>query len=334
MSVLDGKNVLVTGGTGSLGNVLVRRILGNGLGAPESVTVMSRDEAKQHVLRQEVTDERLCFRIGDVGDYHSVVTALNGIDVVCHAAALKHVVPAEYFPLVAIHTNITGASNLVEAICDLQLPVTDVVFVSTDKATAPVTTYGMTKAVSERIFVAANLECATRFVGVRYGNVLASRGSIIPLWHDQIKRGGPVTITSPDMTRFMMTLDNAVTTIFTALTDARRGEIYVPRMPSANIADLAKVLIGHRNVSMKVIGIRPGEKLHESLISEEEAARTVQRGTYYAIAPTLPELQTGETGEPFEGHEFSSADGVLCRSELEKMIHANRLMVEDEPRFQ
>lgn len=332
--LLTNKRVLITGGTGSLGRALIKRILDNELGSPESLTCFSRDEAKQHALRQVVADKRLKFRLGDVADYHAVVTALTDIDICIAAAALKHVVPAEYFPLAAIHTNIIGAENLVKAICDLQLPVTDVVFVSTDKATAPVTLYGMTKAVAERVFVSANLECPVRFVGVRYGNVMASRGSILPLWHDQIRKGGPVTVTSPKMTRFMMTLDDAVTTIFTALTEAHRGEIYVPLMPSANIGDLASVLIGNRDISTKIIGVRPGEKLHESLISEEEASRTVRRGEYWAIAPTLPELQIGEPGEPFPAHEFSSADGLLTRDELAMLISNHNLMVEDEPVFQ
>ena len=335
--ILDDKRVLVTGGTGSLGNVLVRRILDGEIGKPDLVTVFSRSEAKQHAMQVAFhDDDRLRFRLGDVGlDFHSVVGALRNQDIVLHCAAHKQVVSAEYTPITAVQTNVMGAANIVKAICDLGLPIETVVFISTDKACSPANLYGATKYVQERIFTQANLECSTRFVGVRYGNVLASAGSVIPLFHEQIRRGGPVTITDPNMTRFLMSLDGAVNTIFAALLDAARGEIYVPcNMPSASIADLASVLIGDRDVVTKVIGIRPGEKLHEALISEEESSRTMRRGTYFAIAPTLPELSTGATGEPFGGHEFSSADGVLDRGQLDTMIRANHLMIEDNPTFQ
>ncbi len=335
--ILDGSRVLVTGGTGSLGNVLVRRILDGEMGKPEYVTVFSRSEAKQHAMAVAFNDDpRLLFRLGDVGlDYHSVVGALRGQDIVLHCAAHKQVVSAEYAPITAVHTNIVGAANIVKAICDLGLEVGHVVFVSTDKACSPANLYGATKYVQERIFTEANLECGTRFVGVRYGNVLASAGSVIPLFHEQIKRGGPVTITDPHMTRFLMSLDGAVDTIFAALSDARRGEIYVPHnMPSANIADLADVLIDGRYVKTSIIGTRPGEKLHEALISEEESSRTVRRGAYYAIQPTLPELQSHDEDDRFTDHEFNSATTVLDRDELATMIQKHHLTIEDEPQFQ
>lgn len=335
--ILDGQRVLVTGGTGSLGHVLVRRLLDGEVGKLDSVTVFSRSEAKQHAMKMDFVEygDRLKFRLGDVGlDPHSVVGALRNTDVVIHAAALKQVVAAEYTPLAAVQTNINGPANIVRAICDLGLPVETVVFVSTDKSCMPANLYGATKYIQERILTEANLECDTRFVGVRYGNVLASTGSVIPLFHDQIRRGGPVTITDPNMTRFLMSLDRAVDTVFAALTDANRGEIYVPHMPSANIGDLADVLIGRRDVEIKIIGTRPGEKIHEMLISEEEATRTVWRGKYYAVMSALPELQTTDNGLPFPGHEFSSADCVLTRSELVDMIATNHLTLEDNPTFQ
>jgi UDP-glucose 4-epimerase len=210
---LEGKRILITGGTGSLGKTLLRRLLNGNAGRPAKIIVLSRDEAKQHQIRVEyqqrrvATDEiiyenfqrALSFRIGDVRDYASVSAALRGANVVFAAAALKQVPTCEYFPYEAVQTNIIGAENIVSAIRDLQLPVETVVGISTDKAVKPVNVMGMTKSIQERIFAHANLEVPdTRFVIVRYGNVLASRGSVIPLFHDQIRTGGPVTITHPD----------------------------------------------------------------------------------------------------------------------------------------
>src|SRR5580704_18334454 len=282
---LEGKRILITGGTGSLGKVLIRRLLSGDAGRPAKIVVLSRDEAKQHQIRVEyehryaATDEviyenfrrALSFRIGDVRDYSSVSAALHGTDIVFNAAALKQVPTCEYFPYEAVQTNITGAENVVRAIRDLQLPVETVVGISTDKAVKPVNVMGMTKSIQERIFARANLEVPhTRFVVVRYGNVLASRGSVIPLFHEQIKNGGPVTITHPDMTRFLLSLDEAVDLIFAAVRKAKRGETFIPRVPSARMVDVAAALIGNRKIKLEVTGIRPGEKLHEILISEEE----------------------------------------------------------------
>lgn len=341
---LDNKRVLVTGGTGSLGQVLVRRLLAAELGRPQQIVVLSRDEAKQHEMRQQylqrgvTTDEviyrsfreTLSFRIGDVRDFHSVSSALRGIDVVFNAAALKQVPTCEYFPYEAVQTNIGGAENIVRAVRELDLPVETVIGISTDKACKPVNVMGMTKAIQERLFVKANLDCpGTRFVCVRYGNVLASRGSVIPLFHQQIRSGGPVTLTTPDMTRFLLSLDDAVDTVFAALREALPGETYIPRAPTAKIVDVAAVLIGDRPIATVYIGIRPGEKTHEILISEEEAHRTVQRGAYYAIRPMLPELRDNHGGAPALVGEYSSADGVMSRAALAELLRARRLLVED-----
>src|SRR5438128_10157468 len=296
--VLKDKRVVVTGGTGSLGKVLVKRLLSGELGVPQQITVFSRDEAKLHSMRlafqhlRAPTDEviyhnfehLLQFRIGDVRDLHSVSTVLRQADVVFNAAALKQVPSCEYFPYEAVQTNIIGAENIIRAIRELSLPVGTVVAVSTDKACKPVNVMGMTKAVQERLFVRANLDGGdTRFICVRYGNVLASRGSVIPLFHEQIRRGGPVTITTTDMTRFLLSLEQAVDPIFAALRDAARGETYIPRVPSARVTDIAESLIGALTIETVVTGIRPGEKVHEILVSEEEAYRTIERGDYYAI---------------------------------------------------
>ncbi len=346
--MLTNKNIVVTGGTGSLGKVLVRRLLSEELGRPRTVIVFSRDEAKQHAMRlayqrrTTATDEviyhnfeqLLQFYIGDVRDYHSIISVLRKADIVFNTAALKQVPICEYFPFEAVQTNIIGAENIVRAIREFQLPVETVVGISTDKACKPVNVMGMTKAMQERIFVNANLDYLdTRFICVRYGNVLASRGSVIPLFHEQIRQGGPLTITAPNMTRFLLSLDQAVDTIFAALREANRGEIYVPRVPSARVVDIADVLIDDRRIEKKVIGIRPGEKVHEILLSEEEAHRTIERGGYYVIIPMLPELKLKEVMQKPLGKEFSSADNIMAKDELSRLLRSHRLLVEDNAAF-
>jgi UDP-glucose 4-epimerase len=342
--MLTDKRIVVTGGTGSLGKVLVRRLLSGEMGKPRQIIVFSRDEAKQHEMRlayqhrRVATDEviyhnfeqLLQFRIGDVRDPHSVNTVLRNADVVFNAAALKQVPACEYFPFEAVQTNIMGAENIVRAIRENHLPVETVVGVSTDKACKPVNVMGMTKALQERIFVRANLDHPeTRLVCVRYGNVLASRGSVVPLFHEQIRRGGPLTITTIEMTRFLLSLEQAVDTIFAALSEGKPGETYIPRVPSARMVDLAAVLIGDRPIETKVTGIRPGEKVHEILVSEEEATRTISRGDYYVVLPMLPELRGSEEISSPLGKEYSSADDLMERSELATLLKKHELMVSD-----
>ena len=341
---LEGKRILITGGTGSLGKVLTRRLLSGEMGKPAKIIIFSRDEAKQHFMRIEyqhrvaATDEiiyhnfqqLLEFRIGDVRDFHSVANVLPAVDVVVNAAAMKQVPTCEYFPFEAVRTNIEGAENIVRVIQEQRLPIETVVGVSTDKACKPVNVMGMTKAVQERIFTQANMRCdGTRFVCVRYGNVLASRGSVIPFFHEQIRRGGPVTITTPDMTRFLLSLDDAVDTVFAAITGAKPGETYVPRAPAARIVDVATALISDRPIRQVVTGIRPGEKIHEIMVSDEEAHRTVERGKWYAILPILPEVCGERTGSGCLGKEYSSNDTVLSLDETATMLKTRRLMLED-----
>src|SRR5436190_1509507 len=345
MHVLDGKRVLITGGTGSLGKVLLRRLLGGGAGDPAKIIVLSRDEAKQHAIRVEYqrrsspTDEviydnsskKLQFRIGDVRDFHSVASALREADVVFNAAALKQVPTCEYFPFEAVQTNVGGAENIVRAIRDLRLGVETVVGISTDKAVAPINVMGMTKSLQERILARANLDAPqTRFVLVRYGNVLASRGSVIPLFHDQIRNGGPVTITDPRMTRFLLSLEEAVDIILVAMREARRGETYIPRAPSAKIVDVATALIENRPIKTVISGVRPGEKLHELLISEEDCHRAVRRNEYYAIGPILPELQSHDIDSEFLGMPYSSADDVMTPAETHELLVRRGLMIDPD----
>jgi FlaA1/EpsC-like NDP-sugar epimerase len=343
-SGFDGKRILITGGTGSLGKTLVRRFLDGGAGNPSKIIVLSRDEAKQHLMRMEyhhkvaATDEiiyrnfqeKLEFRIGDVRDIHSVTQALRDVDIVFNAAALKQVPTCEYFPYEAIRTNIGGPENIVRAIQEHSLPIETVVGVSTDKACKPVNAMGMTKALQERVFIQANIRCPrTRFICVRYGNVLASRGSVIPLFHDQIRNGGPVTITTADMTRFLLSLNDAVNVIFAAVQGGLAGETYIPRVPSAMVTHIAKALIGDRPIETKIVGIRPGEKVHEILVSDEEAFRTVERGTYYAILPMLPELRHAGGDAACLTKEYSSADNVMSLGDTGHLLRSQRLMPDD-----
>ncbi len=333
---LRDKHVLVTGGTGSLGHTIVRRMLNMGHDAPRKITVFSRDETKQHYMKTvyrhpkpgmtEVVCRRgkeiLNFMIGDMRDYDSLCRALQGVDIVVNAAALKQVPSCENFPFQAVQTNIIGAQNLVRAIRDTAPLVQQVIGISTDKACKPINVMGMTKALMERLFIEANLQCAnTRFNLVRYGNVIASRGSVVPLFEEQIKNGGPITITTKDMTRFLLSLDQAVDTVIAALSDGRPGETFVPKVDAARIVDLARVMIGNRDVHIVFTGIRPGEKIHEIMVSDEERYRTVERNDYYVIQPMLGELFPEVVEKPILSGEYSSAQVTLDDEAILNLIN-------------
>ena len=340
--IFDGKVLLVTGGTGSFGKVFIRRVLSGEKGIPKKIIVLSRDEAKQHDMRLSymkktvATDEVIYrnfmnvleFQIGDVRSYADVCAAVKNADIVVNAAALKQVPTCEYFPVQAIMTNCLGPSNIVRAIMENSYPVQTVVGISTDKACKPVNVMGMTKALQERIFTCANVtNPATRFICVRYGNVLASRGSVIPLFHEQIRNGGPVTITVKEMTRFLLSLNQAVDTVFAAVEHAKRGEIYIPVAPAALVTDIANALIGDKKTKIKITGIRPGEKLAEILVSEEEVHHCFKRGNFYVIAPMLPELR--DTEEPKSrplSEEYSSANDVLDYNAILALLNKHGLM--------
>jgi UDP-glucose 4-epimerase len=351
--LLKDKSVLITGGTGSLGKVLVRRLLSGAHGTPRQIIVLSRDEAKQHYMRldfeklaQQTTEtvifdnfrRLLTFRVSDVRDYESVASALRGVDVVFNAAALKQVPTCEYFPYEAVRTNIAGPENIVRAIRNHGLDVDTVIGISTDKACKPVNVMGMTKAIQERVFITGNLYCPkTRFVCARYGNVLASRGSVIPLFHEQIARGGPITLTTTDMTRFLLSLEAAVDTIIEAAENGKPGDTFIPRVPAAKMTDVAQALIGERDIAVRVTGIRPGEKVHEILVSEEEAPRTFEHtADYYVIKPMLPELaQPGSTRGPARTTEYSSQEGLLSRQGVHDLLAKNDLLtgISEQARF-
>lgn len=343
--MFNDKRILVTGGTGSMGKTFVRRVLSGCYGTPKRVIVLSRDEAKQHEMRMDYLHKRvatdeviyrnfnnvLVFRIGDVRSYSDVCAAVKDVDIVINAAALKQVPTCEYFPHQALLTNCMGAANIVRAIEENGYPVDTVVGISTDKACKPINVMGMTKSVQERIFTAANIAAPkTRFVCVRYGNVLASRGSVIPLFISQINNGGPVTVTVPDMTRFLISLDEAVDTVMAAIEHAEPGETFIPVAPSATVINIAQALVGDRQIDIQITGIRPGEKMHEVLISEEEAHHCSRKGNYYAISSMLPELTNGKQFDPntLKG-EYSSGDEVMNLKETIGLLKRYRLTVED-----
>lgn len=335
MNELEGKRILVTGGTGSLGQTLVRRLLSGEMGTPASVTVFSRDEAKQHYMRLDFLDRKtatddviyqrshdlLKFRIGDVRDYAALLAAMREADIVFHAAALKQVPSCEYFPYEAVQTNIGGAENVVRALRENDLSVSKVIGISTDKACKPINVMGMTKALQERIVLEANREVgATDLNCVRYGNVIASRGSIIPLFVEQIKNRQPITITLPEMTRFLLSLDRAVDTVFEAIASGRRGCTFVPKVPAAKITDVADALMTDNRVEVTFTGIRPGEKIHEIMVSEEECFRTVESNGYYVILPVLPELRDDVEFTPALTTEYSSKDDNISVDELRRLL--------------
>jgi FlaA1/EpsC-like NDP-sugar epimerase len=332
---LEGKRILVTGGTGSLGQTLVGRLLSGEMGRPKRITVFSRDEAKQHYMRLEFLHKKaatddviyqdahdlLTFRIGDVRDYSSLLSAMRETDVVFHAAALKQVPSCEYFPFEAVQTNIYGAQNVARAIRENKLPVETVVGISTDKACKPINVMGMTKALQERVLIEANRDCPdTNFMCVRYGNVIASRGPIVPLFVELIRKNQPITITLEEMTRFLLSLNKAVDTVFAAIKTGKRGETYVPKVAAAKITDLAKALMGEKDLPIIYTGIRPGEKVHEIMVSEEECFRTIERGDYYAILPVLPELREAENFTPALTGEYSSKDKNISVEELKTLL--------------
>lgn len=325
--MLDNKVVLVTGGTGSMGQVFVRRALSGEFGDPAAVIVFSRDEAKQDEMRRRHPSAE--YILGDIRSYEDVCSVMRQANIVVNGAALKQVPSCEYNPYQAVLTNCLGMQNIVRSVSEGNADPQVVVSVSTDKACKPTTAMGMSKALQERIMIAANLHNPrTRFVGVRYGNVLESRGSVIPLFRQQIAAGGPVTITDHEMTRFLLTIEQAVDVTFAAIDTAGSGEILVPQAPSARIIDIALAMCAGLDITIKATGIRPGEKLHEIMVSEEEADYTIEHDKYYAILPMLPELlKIGDSlCEHPLGGEYSSREAPLTSSTLRSLLWANGII--------
>jgi len=287
--------LLITGGTGSFGNAVLRRFLNDETFT--EIRIFSRDEKKQDDMRQFYRNQKIKYYIGDTRDKTSVDAAMRGVDFVFQAAALKQVPSCEFFPLEAVKTNVMGAENILESA--IQHKVKNVVVLSTDKAVYPINAMGMSKALSEKLMVAKSRNLngsGTTFCGTRYGNVMASRGSVIPLFVDQIKSGKPLSITDPEMTRFMMTLDDAVELVWFAFKNASNGDMFVQKAPAATIKVLAQALkeLYHADNPVKIIGTRHGEKLFETLVNREEMAKAVDMGDYYRIPADNRDLNYGK----------------------------------------
>ena len=291
--------LLITGGTGSFGHAVLRRFLASGM---REIRIFSRDEKKQDDLRKKYPSRKLKFHVGDVRDARSVLVATRGVDYIFHAAALKQVPSCEFHPMEAVKTNVLGTENVLEAA--IHNRVRRVICLSTDKAVYPINAMGISKALMEKVMVAKSREaCSTTVCGTRYGNVMASRGSVIPLFVEQWQQHQPLTVTDPGMTRFMMTLDDAVDLVLYAFEHGHPGDIFVQKAPAATIGTLARALLdvlGDPDHPVEVIGTRHGEKLFETLLSREEMAGARDLGDYYQVAPDLRDLNYGkfvETGE-------------------------------------
>jgi FlaA1/EpsC-like NDP-sugar epimerase len=331
---LAGKTVLVTGGTGTVGSAIVRRLLGTDAAG---IRIFSRDEHKQFELRRELPpDSRLRFLIGDTRDLHRLRRALDGVDVVFHAAAMKHVLSCEYNPFEAVQTNIVGTQNVIDAALDAG--VGRVMFASSDKAVNPTSTMGTSKLMAEKLMTAADVfrgDRPTIFTTVRFGNVVGSRGSVIPLFSEQIARGGPVTLTDRRMTRFLMSIDHAVELMFEALRIARGGEVFVLKMPAVRIEELATVLrdelaplhgLQPGDVPIEETGATAGEKLAEDLVSDEELGRCLETEEMFIVLPQLRALHPERVRYEYAGAQptrsAASSDSVepMTGEELRQML--------------
>jgi UDP-N-acetylglucosamine 4,6-dehydratase/5-epimerase len=304
--MFKGKTLLITGGTGSFGNAVLRRFLTTDIA---EIRIFSRDELKQDDMRKLFNHKKLKFYIGDVRDTNSIDDAMNGVDFVFHAAALKQVPSCEFYPMQAVKTNVIGTENVLNSA--IKARVKKVIALSTDKAVYPINAMGISKAMMERVVVAkARSEEGTMIACTRYGNVMASRGSVIPLFIDQIRTGSPITITDPNMTRFMMSLDQAVDLVLFAFENGKSGDIFVQKAPSATIKLLAKTLatiLGKPTHEVKIIGTRHGEKLYETLLTKEEMVKAIDMADYYRIPADNRDLNYNKFFE--EGEEVITQAG-------------------------
>lgn len=284
MSLFKDKILLITGGTGSFGNAVLRRFLDSDV---KEIRIFSRDEKKQDDMRHHLQNSKVKFYIGDVRDKRSVDGVMSGVDYVFHAAALKQVPSCEFFPAQAVRTNVLGTENVLDSA--IEHGVKNVVVLSTDKAAYPINAMGISKAMMEKVAIAKGRQLgengATTICCTRYGNVMASRGSVIPLWVEQMKTSSPITITDPSMTRFMMTLDDAVDLVIYAFQHGHNGDLFVQKAPAATLDVLAQALkvLYRSSVEVKVIGTRHGEKLYETLVTREEMAKAIDMGEYYRV---------------------------------------------------
>lgn len=319
--MFEKKTLLITGGTGSFGNAVLKRFLISNL---KEIRIFSRDEKKQDDMRKKYANQKIKFYIGDVRDYQSVLNATRGVDYIFHAAALKQVPSCEFHPMEAVKTNVLGTENVLEAA--IQNQVKRVVCLSTDKAVYPINAMGISKAMMEKVMVAKSRnvdESKTVICGTRYGNVMASRGSVIPLFIEQIRAGNPLTLTDPKMTRFMMTLADAVDLVLYAFEHGNNGDLFVQKAPAATVQTLAKALTGLMQVPeypINVIGTRHGEKLYEALLSREEMVCAEDMGEYYRVPPDLRDLNYAKYVE--------QGQSVISEAQDYNSHNTNRLDVE------
>lgn len=320
--------LLITGGTGSFGNAVLRRFLDSDL---REIRILSRDEKKQDDMRKHYHNSKLKFYIGDVRDYQSILGAVRGADFIFHAAALKQVPSCEFHPLEAVKTNVLGTENVLEAA--ISCGVKRVICLSTDKAVYPINAMGISKAMMEKVAVAKSRNSnATVICATRYGNVMASRGSVIPLFVEQVRAGRPITVTDPNMTRFMMTLDDAVDLVLYAFKNGSPGDIYVQKAPAATIETLAQAMIDLMRApqhEIRVIGTRHGEKLYEVLLSREEMAAAQDLGAYFRVPPDLRDLNYGKfvehgesrisVAEDYNSHNTTRLDVAAMKALLMKL---------------
>lgn len=331
--MFEGKKLLITGGTGSLGTALTRTLLKTRV---RTIRIYSRDELKQTQMQNQIHDNRLRFLIGDIRDKERLSRAMEDIDVVFHAAALKQVPVAEYNPFEAVKTNVLGAQNVIESCLDKSVELA--VAIGTDKAVSPLNTYGATKLLMERMFTAANFYKGThktRFVCVRYGNVLGSRGSVLPKFVEQIKKGEKITITDEGMTRFNITMRQAVDLVFRAAKFGQGGEIFVPKLKAYKVGVLKDAIVNllGKNVLVKKIPVRPGEKFHETLINKDELAYTFEsKEDYVILSPGVEEFQTKKllTLKKVKLVDSYSSDKVelLNKNELREIIKREQILKE------
>lgn len=331
--MFDNKVLLITGGTGSFGSAVLRRFIDSPF---REIRIFSRDEKKQEDQRLKYRDGRLKYYLGDVRDYRSVSNAVQGVDYIFHAAALKQVPSCEFYPMEAVKTNVIGTDNLLEAA--IAAEVSRVVCLSTDKAVYPINAMGISKALMEKVAIAKSrlaIDTSTVITVTRYGNVLASRGSVVPLFVDQIRSGKPITLTDPDMTRFVMTLEDAVDLVLYAFEKGSNGDLFVQKAPAIAVGGLAKAVLevmGQADYPTRVIGTRHGEKLYEALLSREEMAIAEDLGNYYRIAPDNRDLnysafvENGDRSvskfEDFNSHntdQLSHAEMVVTLRRLDYM---------------
>lgn len=323
--IFKNKCLMITGGTGSFGNAIVHRFLNSEL---REIRIFSRDEKKQDDMRRKYKNDKLRFYLGDIRDYSSIVSAINGVDYVYHAAALKQVPSCEFYPMEAVKTNILGTENVLEAA--IRHGVKRVVCLSTDKAVYPINAMGISKSMMEKVAVAKSRASEETLICVtRYGNVMASRGSVIPLFLKQIRESRPITITDPKMTRFMMSLDEAVDLVIYAFQNGKQGEIFVQKAPATTIGDLASAVSeiwASASYPVQVIGTRHGEKKFETLLSREEMALADDLGHYFRISPDMRDLNYNKyfdegLGKITEAKEYNSENAIrLRKSDLKEIL--------------